>query len=95
MAANAWIVDKEGRLQAHAERKEQKRRDQKRQRELEEVEGRIAQIEDKLQQLEQGMADPELYQDQSRWRQVSGEHADLKEKLEAAYLQWEALQEPA
>ncbi len=88
-------VDKEERIRAHAERKEQQRREQKRQRELSSVEGQIEQLEEQLASLEQTMADPDLYQDQERWREVSKEHVDLKEQLDSAYQQWEQLQESA
>lgn len=85
--------DKEARRQAHAERKEQQRRDQKLQRQLADVEQQIEQFETQLAELEQLMADPDLYQDQERWRQISSEHATLNEQLATAYQQWEGLQE--
>jgi len=85
--------DKEARRQAHAERKEQQRREKKLQRQLVDVEQQIETFETKVAELEQSMADPELYQDQERWKLVSGEHATLKEQLETAYQQWEELQE--
>ncbi len=85
--------DKDARRQAHAERKEQQRREKKLQRQLSDVEQQIEQFEAQLAELEQQMADPDLYQDQERWRQVSGEHVTLKERLGTAYQQWEGLQE--
>lgn len=87
--------DKDERLQAHAERKEHQRREKKRQRQLADVEQQIEQFEAQLAELELVMAEPELYQDQERWRQVSSEHAVLKEQLDTAYQQWEGLQESA
>ncbi len=92
---DALPIDKEARLQAHAERKEQQRREQKRQRELADVEGRIEALETELEALEQCMADPALYQDQERWRMISAEHAALKGQLDDAYQHWEGLQESA
>lgn len=84
--------DKQARIQAHSDRKEQQRRNQKQQRELSEVEKRIETLEKQLARLEQQMADPETYQDQEQWRQVSADHARLKENLDDLYLQWEELQ---
>jgi ATP-binding cassette subfamily F protein 3 len=43
--------------------------------------------------LEQQMADPDLYQDQQRWKQASSEHVRLREQLDAAYGRWEELQD--
>ena len=86
-------ADKEARIQEHQARKEKQRREQKRQRDLAEVEARIEQLEDSLGRLEKEMADPQLYQDQERWRTVSAEHSALKEQQETAYLKWEELQE--
>jgi len=88
-------IEKETRLLAHADRKEQKRREQKRQRELAEVETRIEALEAGLAELEQRMADPDLYQNPELWRQVSKEHEAQKEELDQAFLQWEDLQESA
>ena len=85
--------DKQSRKQAHSARKEQQRRDQKQQKELAQVENKIAMQEEKLGQLEQRMADPETYQDQEQWRQVSAGHVSLKEVLDDLYLQWEKLQD--
>jgi hypothetical protein len=41
------------------------------------------------------MADPEMYQDQQRWRTASQAHQQLKARLDAAYQSWENLQESA
>lgn len=88
-------LDKEARRQSHAERKEQQRIEQKRQRLLTSIENEIEKFEQQAADLEQQMAAPELYQDQARWRQVSDEHAKIKAQLDAAYQQWEGLQESA
>ncbi len=91
----APVADKETRILEHQTRKEKQRKEQKRLRELAEVEGRIELLEGELAGLEQTMADPELYQDQERWRDVSVQHVKLKDRLEKAYDQWEQLQESA
>jgi ATP-binding cassette subfamily F protein 3 len=87
------ITDKEIRIQAHIARKEQQRREQKRQRELLKVESRIEQLEEKLGELEQRMVDPEIYQDQQLWHQISVEHIELKKLVDTVYRQWEELQD--
>ncbi|MCD6581469.1 MAG: ATP-binding cassette domain-containing protein [Desulfuromusa sp.] len=85
--------DKQARIQAHSDRKELQRRDQKQRRELSEVEKRIETLEKQLAKLEHQMADPETYQDQEQWRQVSADHVSLKQNLDDLYLQWEKLQD--
>ena len=85
-------LDKQARIQAHSERKEQQRREQKQQKELSKVENKIENLEEQLVELEQLMADPLTYQDQEQWRQVSSDHVRLKESLDSLYQQWEKLQ---
>lgn len=85
--------DKADRLRAHAERKEEQRREQRRLREMKSLEEKIEQSEEELDQLEKTMAQPDLYQDQERWRQVSQTHQQLKQSLDHMYLSWEELQE--
>lgn len=85
-------LDKQARIQAHSERKEQQRREQKQQKELSKVENKIETLEEQLVELEQLMADPLTYQDQEQWRQVSSDHVRLKESLNSLYQQWEKLQ---
>ena len=84
--------DKQSRIQAHTTRKVQQRREQKQQRDLSKVEGQIEVLEAQQEKLEKRMANPDIYQDQEQWRQVSAEHARLKENLDDLYLQWESLQ---
>ena len=85
-------LDKQARIQAHSERKEQQRREQRQQKELSKVENKIETLEEQLVELEQLMADPLTYQDQEQWRQVSSDHVRLKERLDCLYQQWEKLQ---
>ena len=94
-SADDQSAGKETRLLAHADRKEQKRREQKRQRELADIETQIEKLESRLAELEQRMTDPQLYQDPDLWRQVSKEHGALKEELDQAFAQWENLQSSA
>ena len=85
--------DKQARIQAHTERKEQQRRKQQRERTLAKTEVEIEGLEQNLSVLEQQMAAPETYQDQDLWRQVSADHARLKDALDELYAQWEELQD--
>ncbi len=85
--------DKQARIQAHAERKEQQRRKQQREKLLTKTEAQIEALEQRLATLEQQMADPETYQDQELWRQVSSDHVKLKDTLDELYATWEELQD--
>jgi ATP-binding cassette subfamily F protein 3 len=78
------------------ERKEIKRLERRRQKDLAEVEEGIEDCESRLTALEKLMADPELTQDHVRWREVSASHAALQKEIEGLYKRWETLQtEPA
>lgn len=85
-------LDKQARKQAHSERKEQQRREQKQQKELSKLENKIEKLEKQLVELEQLMAEPQTYQDQEQWRQLSTDHVKLKGSLESLYQQWEEMQ---
>jgi len=90
---DSLAADKDARRQAHADRKERQRKEQRQQKELEGLEGQIEELEGRVSAVEQLMADPDLYQDQERWKQSSSEHAQLKDELDSAYARWEELQE--
>ena len=90
---NSSGEDKQARIQAHTERKELQRRKQQRKKILAKTEIQIEELEQQLAILEQQMADPETYQDQELWRQVSGDHAKLKDTLDELYVRWEELQD--
>ncbi len=85
--------DKSGRLKAHAQRKEEQRLQQRRERELHGLEEKIAQAEEELTELEKTMAQPDLYQDQEKWRHISQTHEQLRRQLDDMYLNWEQLEE--
>ncbi len=77
---------------SHEERKEAKKAERKRQKELEEVTGRIENLEAELVTLAAQMADPALYQDAARWRGASARHETLQEEIASLYSRWEELQ---
>jgi len=85
-------LDKEERRRAHLDRKEEQRAERKRQKELTEVEETIEVKETEVAALEQEMADPQLYQDRDRWREMSLRHEDLQEEIARLYRRWEDLQ---
>jgi ATP-binding cassette subfamily F protein 3 len=87
----------EGPPASFQERKELKRLERRRLKELAEVEESIEELEGQLEALEEQMSDPQLYQDHQRWREISDRHARLKEQIEELYGRWETLQlaEPA
>lgn len=85
--------DKAERLRAHAERKEEQRREQRRLRELKNLEDTIEQSEKELDLLEKTMTQSDIYQDQEEWRRISRAHLQLKQSLDDMYLSWEQLQE--
>ncbi|MBU4119782.1 MAG: ATP-binding cassette domain-containing protein, partial [Proteobacteria bacterium] len=52
----------------------------------------IEQLEGRKTQLEQAMADPELYKDQDRFSELSNEYSGLGRKLKKIYGDWEQAQ---
>jgi len=59
---------------------------------VERSEQEIEQLETRKTQLEQAMADPELYKDQDRFAELSNEYASLDRKLKRSYADWEQAQ---
>jgi ATP-binding cassette subfamily F protein 3 len=84
--------DREARLKAHATRKETQRSEQKKLKEVAEVEAMIAELEGEVAALEAQMADPELYHDAARWKEISARHALLKDEVNNLFERWEGLQ---
>lgn len=52
----------------------------------------IEQFESRKTQLEQAMADPELYKDQDRFAELNNEYTALGRKLKRTYTEWEQAQ---
>ncbi len=84
--------DREDRQLSYEERKEAKKVEKRRQKELAEVEQAIESLEAEIADLEQTMADPALYQDQERWREISARHGELQDRVAGLYERWEGLQ---
>ncbi len=57
------------------------------------AEQEIEQLEKKQENLEELMADPELYGNKEKWAEVSKDYDSIKRKLELSYAKWEEAQE--
>ena len=60
---------------------------------LERMEDRIAIMETRQKEVEKDLADPDIFRDQERSIPLLSEYKNLREKLEACFLEWEGLQE--
>jgi ATP-binding cassette subfamily F protein 3 len=72
-------------------RKEAKREERRRQKQLAEMETLIEAAEQNLAQLEAALADPRLYDDPQRSRQVAEDYETLQGEIADLYQRWEAL----
>jgi ATP-binding cassette subfamily F protein 3 len=61
-------------------------------KEAEKAEEKIAGLESRKKELEQLMADPQLYQDQDKFTECSKEYNSLERKLKRLYQRWEEVQ---
>ena len=59
---------------------------------VEAAEKEIEELEVRKHELEQMMADPELYKDQDRWAEVSREYNTVERRIERNYAKWEDAQ---
>lgn len=59
---------------------------------VKEAEEQIEEQEDRKAELEKLMADPDLYQDQERWSEISREYKKIERRLERNYAKWEEAQ---
>jgi ATP-binding cassette subfamily F protein 3 len=84
--------NKVSRATSHAERKAARREEQKRQKQLTEVEGRIETLEQELAVLTTEMQDPAMAVDHARLGKLIDKHADFQTKLDDCLERWEALQ---
>ena len=58
---------------------------------LKEIEGDIARIEARVRDLTDQMANPDLYKDGDRAREVARERKELEEQVASLYGKWEEL----
>ena len=87
------VADKATRAVTHAERKAARREEQKRQRLLAEVEGRIEALEQQLAELTSEMQHPAMAVDHARLGKLVDRHVVLQEELDECMVRWESLQE--
>ena len=76
---------------SYEDRKIAKREERRRQKQLAEIESLIEVGEQNLAELETTMADPRLYDDPQRSRQVADDYEALKNEIADLYQRWEAL----
>ncbi|MBC8316263.1 MAG: ABC-F family ATP-binding cassette domain-containing protein, partial [Desulfobulbaceae bacterium] len=60
---------------------------------IQETEAQIEKLESRKTELEQILADPELYNDQDRFSEVSAEYSTVKQRLDRVMYKWEEAQE--
>ena len=75
----------------HVVRKEEKRQTRRLQKEIKEVEERIASLEEAQLSIEEKMADPEVAGDHNLLNPLSAEHRQNGDELEELYARWEEL----
>lgn len=80
-----------GRDRFEAER-EDKKKERRRQKRIDELQKEIEASETKTRMLEEDLCKPEVFQDPERIRKVNEELSTLRQKLEAAYSEWETLE---
>ena len=91
--------DSSGKQRGRAARQEQAKVRQEKSRKInplkkdvEQAEENIAGMETRKKELEQVMADPELYRDQDKFAECSKEYISLERKLKRMYQRWEEVQ---
>ncbi len=92
-SGNKPDADKEQRKQEHARRREEQKRIRKLEKEVEQLEQEVARLELQQTQLEQDLADPQLYADHLLFNAKTDAHTGLRQELNDCYVKWEAKQE--
>ncbi|GAA0352009.1 ABC-F family ATP-binding cassette domain-containing protein [Bacillus horti] len=78
--------------EAYEEAKERKKLERQLTRKLEQAEVEIEALEKQIQQHEEQLCDPEVYQDHERVMAIQDELDEAKQKLEKTYADWEELE---
>ena len=81
-------ADSEERTLSHAERKEAKRLERRRQKDLEEIQEKIENHESELANLEERMARPKVFNDPQAARDAADRHEELRRELDELYERW-------
>lgn len=80
-------------LLAREEDKERRRIKRRKQKELEELELRIMELEEQKTELESALADPATYSDEDKAREITAAYRQTEQDLESAYADWEMINE--
>ncbi|MFT0803689.1 ABC-F family ATP-binding cassette domain-containing protein [Bacillus swezeyi] len=83
--------EKAGTKRSYEEEKEWKRKERQRQRRIEEIETRITVIEGKIEQNEELLCEPDIFQDHEKVQDIHAENEELNDELEQLLSEWEAL----
>ncbi|WP_375566966.1 ABC-F family ATP-binding cassette domain-containing protein [Bacillus pumilus] len=78
---------------SYAEEKELKKKERQKQRRIEEIEKRIAVIEEKLGENEELLCDPAIFQNHEKVQDIQTENDTLNQELESLFAEWEELSE--
>ncbi len=90
---SSGLSRKEQRKKEALVRQERSRRIGPLKKQLDEAEEKVELFEEKKEELELQMADPELYKDEVAWSAVSKEYGECKRRLERWYSRWEEAQD--
>jgi ATP-binding cassette subfamily F protein 3 len=91
-AGDSAISRKEKRKQEAERRQERSRRIGSWASKLSEAEEKVEKLETRKEELEEKMADPDLYKDEEAWSETSKEYDQCKRQLERWYDRWEEAQ---
>ncbi|MCL6616249.1 MAG: multidrug ABC transporter ATP-binding protein, partial [Anoxybacillus ayderensis] len=78
---------------SYEEEKERKKLERQRQRKIEQLETEMEQIEQQIATYEQQLYDPSCYNDYEKARDTQAKIAELKQKFDELFEQWELLQQ--
>ena len=92
LSSSAGLSRKEQRKLEAIKRQERSQRIGPLKKQLNEAEEQVEKFEAKKEELEQQMADPELYKDEATWVSVSKEYDDCKRRLTRWESRWEEAQ---
>ncbi|WP_078543036.1 ABC-F family ATP-binding cassette domain-containing protein [Litchfieldia alkalitelluris] len=92
-AANGKKVEQVHDKTSYENEKEAKKLERQRKRRIEEIELEISSLEEKLENNEQLLCDPEIYQDHEKVQEINNENQSYSSKLELLMEEWEQLLE--
>jgi ATP-binding cassette subfamily F protein 3 len=87
---NAATSQQEGKL-TYQQEKELKKLERQKQRRIEEIEGEISNLEEKIEKNESLLCDPAFYQNHEEVQRINSENDLLQSKLENLMNEWEQL----